>query len=164
MIATLLAPSYALLLSQTTCYYCRGATPTAALWVPSFQEIDLQDGEVMASNEPALLKSVEALDSQGQRFLQAQAPWLRLAESRTAGFAYWANHCQTCGALQGDHYLFGVDGPYGLKSQEQLMALERLDGFGSLEAVAGPIPQTNRPVLLSQCIWAFGPTQHAEDL
>ncbi|AMJ57415.1 hypothetical protein AXG53_12765 [Stenotrophomonas sp. KCTC 12332] len=136
MIATLLAPSYALLLSQTTCYYCRDATPTAALWVPSFQEIDLQDGEVVTSDEPALLKSVEALDLQTQIFIQARAPWLRLTRSRTADFAYWANHCQTCGALQGDHYLFGVDGPYGLKSEEQLIALDRSDGFGSLEAVA----------------------------
>lgn len=90
----------------------------------------------MTSDEPALLKSVKALDSQAQIFIQARAPWLRLAKSCTAGFAYWANHCQTCGALQGDHYLFGVEGHYGLKTEEQLMALDRSDGFGSLEAVA----------------------------
>lgn len=130
------APGYSLLLSQTACYYCSVATPTVALWVPSFEEIDEEDEEVAVYDEPALLKSIEALDTQAQGILEVHAPWLRLAVSHTAGFAYWANHCRTCGALQGDHFLFGVDGPYGPQSEDQRMALERIDGLGALEAVA----------------------------
>jgi hypothetical protein len=130
------APNYSLLLSQTVCYHCGGGIPTVALWVPSFEEIDEVDGEVAGCDEPALLKSIEALDARAQGTLQVHAPWLRLAGSHTAGFAYWANHCQMCGALQGDHYLFGVNGPYGPQNEEQLMALKRVDVMGRLEAVA----------------------------
>jgi len=41
-----------------------------------------------------------------------------------------------CGALQGEHYLFGMNGPHGLQIEQRLMALKRVDGMGRLEAVA----------------------------
>jgi hypothetical protein len=37
---------------------------------------------------------------------------LRLAATKMSGMAYWANHCEACGAIQGDHYIHEADGPY----------------------------------------------------
>lgn len=44
--------------------------------------------------------------------------------------------CRMCGALQGEHYFFGMNGPHGLQIEQRLMALKRVDGMGRLEAVA----------------------------
>lgn len=38
--STLRAPAYGLLLALTNCHFCHAPTPTAAVWVPSFEEHD----------------------------------------------------------------------------------------------------------------------------
>jgi len=38
--------------------------------------------------------------------------------------------CRMCGALQGEHYFFGMNGPHGLQIEQRLMALKRVDGGG----------------------------------
>ncbi len=42
-----------------------------------------------------------------------------MATTKGPGTRYLANHCQACGAIQGDFHLFGVDGPFGLVTLEK---------------------------------------------
>lgn len=128
------APRYGLLLGQTVCHYCCALTPTAAVWVASFE--DVEDGEVIDAGGPALLRYVEWLDKDSDAFVAKWAPWLRLASTRTSGQTYYAHHCTTCGALQGDHFVFSPDGPYWPQDDAALGHLHFLGGAGSLMAKA----------------------------
>lgn len=134
--AGLWAPRYGLLLGETTCHYCHAKTPTAAVWVASFAEIE--EGEVAGEGEGALLHYVEHLDATAAAFVSQHAPWLRLASTRTSGQTYYAHHCTTCGALQGDHYVFSPDGPYWPQDDVALARLRLIDGAGALTATASP--------------------------
>ena len=62
--------------------------------------------------------------------------WLRYAPTRTSGQIYLAHHCTTCGALQGDHFVFSPDGPYWPEGDVQLASLRFIRGLGQLTAQA----------------------------
>lgn len=128
------APAYGLLLGQTTCHFCRALTPTVAVWVPSFEERD-EEG-IVDQGEGALLRYIEQLDESTTAFVTGQAPWLRYASTRTSGQIYLAHHCTTCGALQGDHFVFSPDGPYWPQDDDQLASLRLIPGLGKLTAQA----------------------------
>lgn len=133
---SLRAPRYGLLLGKTTCHYCRAEMRTAAVWVASFVEIE--EGEVVGEGEGALLRYVEHMDAAAAAFVLQHAPWLRLASTRTSGQTYYAHHCTTCGALQGDHYVFSPDGPYWPQDDVALARLLLIKGVGALAATASP--------------------------
>lgn len=126
------APSYGLLLAQTPCNLCQAATPTAAVWVPSFQSTEAE--EVVDQGEGALLKYIEWLEPAALDFIQGHAPWLRVAATRTYGRPYLAHHCTTCGAIQGDHFLFSPDGPYWPETLDEVAGFEFIQGLGELHA------------------------------
>lgn len=128
------APAYGLLLGQTTCHFCHVQTPTVAVWVPSFEE----NGEegLADHGEGALLHYIERLDESTAAFVAGHAPWLRYASTRTSGQTYLAHHCTTCGALQGDHFVFSPDGPYWPQDDAALAALRFVKGLGPLTAQA----------------------------
>ncbi|NIK63490.1 hypothetical protein FHR48_001002 [Xanthomonas arboricola] len=42
----------------------------------------------------------------------AQAGALRDSGRELSGTTYWANRCEACGAIQGDHFVIGVNGPF----------------------------------------------------
>lgn len=128
------APTYGLLLGQTTCHHCRAQTPTAALWVSSFVETD--DEGVVDHGDGALLSYIEHLDEVAAAFVSGHAPWLRLASTRTSGQTYYAHHCTTCGALQGDHFIFSPDGAYWPQDDVDLGRLRFIEGPGALTAQA----------------------------
>ncbi len=128
------APAYGLLLGQNTCHFCHALTPTAAVWVPSFEERD-EEGAV-DQGEGALLRYIERLDDMATAFVTGHAPWLRFASTRTSGQTYLAHHCTTCGTLQGDHFVFSPDGPYWPLDDDQLASLRFIRGLGSLTAQA----------------------------
>ncbi|WP_313222233.1 hypothetical protein [Pseudoxanthomonas mexicana] len=128
------APAYGLLLGQTTCHFCHASTHAAAVWVPSFEERD-EEG-VVDQGEGALLRYIEHLDESAIAFVTGHAPWLRFASTRTSGQTYLAHHCTTCGALQGDHFVFSPDGPYWPQDDVQLAYLRFIPGLGSLTAQA----------------------------
>lgn len=128
------APRYGLLLGQVACHFCQATTRTAVLWVASYEE---RVGEgVVDEGGPAVLHCVEWLDSDVEAFLCLYAPWVRLAPTATSRLTYHANHCETCGAIQGDHYLHGPDGPYFPQTDADLARLRFVDGAGWLMAVA----------------------------
>lgn len=134
------APTYGLLLGHTACHYCHAQTPTAALWVSSFVESD-EDG-VADQGQSALLRYVELLDEETAAFVHRHAPWLRLAPTRMSGQTYYAHHCTTCGALQGDHYVFAPDGPYCPQDDVALAHLHFIEGAGPLSALASAAQST----------------------
>lgn len=128
------APAYGLLLGQTACHFCLALTPTAAVWVSSFEERD-EEG-VVDQGEGALLRYIERLDDGATAFVTAHAAWLRYASTRTSGQVYLAHHCTTCGALQGDHFVFSPDGPYWPQDDVALSVLRFIQGLGPLTAQA----------------------------
>ena len=132
--STLQAPAYGLLLGHTECHFCHAPTPSAAIWVPSFEEHD--DEDLVDQGEGAVLRYIERLDEDTAAFVAGHAPWLRFATTRTSGQTYLAHHCTTCGALQGDHFVFSPDGPYWPQSDVELARLTFVQGLGPLTAQA----------------------------
>ena len=133
--ATLTASRFGLLLTNIRCYQCQASIPAAALWVGDFKE--QEDGEILDEGAAALLTYVECLDDAATQLIQHHAPWMRLAATLTFGKTYWANHCQTCGAIQGDHFVREVDGPFWPQDEAALVALTFIPGVGTIQAVCG---------------------------
>jgi len=44
--------------------------------------------------------------------VRATTPWLKPSYSQMTVQTYLANHCQSCDALQGDHFVYTPDGPF----------------------------------------------------
>ncbi len=126
------APRYGLLLAGIYCYSCQAHTPTATIWMADFQE--REQGDVLDEGEAALLTYVQWLDPKAAELVTIHAPWLRLAATKMSGMTYWANHCETCGAIQGDHYVHEVDGPYWPRDDSVLARLTLVPGPGILRA------------------------------
>lgn len=128
------APRFGLLLGSIDCHLCQAPTPTAALWVSSYREVE--EGEVIAAGDTALLRYVKQLDPSTLAFLQSRTPWLRMSATRTSGLTYLAHHCITCGSVQGDHFVFSPDGPYWPEDDFALARLKLIPGGGTLKAQA----------------------------
>lgn len=130
----LYAPRFALLLGTIACHLCQAPTPTAAVWVASYREVE--NGEVIEEGEAALLRYIDQLSPSTLAFVQVRAPWLRMSATRTYGLTYLTHHCITCGAVQGDHFVFGPDGPYWPEDGKALAKLKLIPGHGTLRAQA----------------------------
>lgn len=52
--------------------------------------------------------------------------------SKTMGSKYWVNTCPKCKTTQGDWFLHGVDGPFGINYDPDTMLLGRAQGVGLL--------------------------------
>lgn len=128
------APSFALLQAPMGCWKCGLPTLVTAIWVPRLTEFD-EEGELEIA-DAAVLQYVESLDASVETFVVQSAPLLRIGRSQTAGVNYWANHCSHCNALQGDHFVMGVDGPFFFQSQEELASLTVRQGGSTLRASA----------------------------
>lgn len=131
---TLRASGFSLLMGTMPCYLCQASTPTAAIWVGDYEDMDEQ---AFDPGSPAVLQYIVWLDEASLTFIQGQAPWLRFAATSTSGTTYLANHCITCGAVQGDHFVFSPDGPYWPQTKEEARALDRVHGSVELVAIAG---------------------------
>lgn len=44
--------------------------------------------------------------------------------SRTADKSYWMNHCEYCGAKQGDFFVHGANGPFWPNNESEMKAIE----------------------------------------
>lgn len=114
----ILSPNFAVLTTRHDCWTCGEQVPISALWVPNFVE-RFDDGEELSIPDPAVLRYVESINFPAAQHISAVAPWMVMATTKGSGTRYLANHCQACGALQGDFQLFGVDGPFGLVTLEK---------------------------------------------
>lgn len=131
---TISASSYALLQCAISCWKCFAATTVTAIWVPGF--IDNEDEEYPEEGGAALLKYVSELDIATMAHVRAASPWLKPSFSQTADQTYLANHCQTCDALQGDHHVYGPDGPFFPEDQVGVDPLKVTPGRWPLMASA----------------------------
>lgn len=135
---TFIAPSYALLQSTMPCWKCNQATSVSTVWVPSFVNTEnVEDPE----DEPetggaSTLRYIQALDGQVIAHVRKVAPWLKFGRSGTANATYLANHCQACGVIQGDHFAFGINGPFFPSDRTEANALQVIAGCGPLTANA----------------------------
>lgn len=129
------APSFALLQASMACWNCGSGTLVTAIWVPRLTEFD-EEGELEVA-DAAVLQYVESLDAAAEAFVVQAAPLLRIGRSQTAGVNYWANHCSHCDALQGDHFVMGVNGPFFLQSRDELASLTVHSAGSGLRASAG---------------------------
>lgn len=116
--SSILAPNFAVLTTKHECWTCAAVVPVSALWVPSFVE-RFDDSEELSIPDPAVLRYVESLNLPATQHITAAAPWMQMATTKGSGTRYLANHCQACGAIQGDFHLYGVDGPFGLVTLEK---------------------------------------------
>ena len=136
--SVILSPSFAVLTTEHQCWTCAAVVPVSALRVPNFVE-RFDDGEELSVPDPAVLRCVESLNLPAARHISAVAPWMVMATTKGSGTPYIANHCQACGAIQGDFHLFGVDGPFGIVTLEEQgtehISVRYVDC--AIEAVAG---------------------------
>lgn len=136
--ATLVAPRFAVLLGEGQCWKCIQLTPMAAIWVASYTEVDQEEGDHLVSEDAALLKYVEGLSVDVERQIMVAAPWLRYAHTDGAGATYLANHCVHCDVVQGDWFVFGVDGPFFPQTSEEVERIRVVSGQGEFHGVGSP--------------------------
>ena len=129
---TLIATRYGLLVAESNCYHCQAPAPTTVLW-GGYQE--LEAGEVVGQDSAAL--SMWNPWMKGLWDCWGHAPWVRPAATKTLGITYWINHCNSCGSVQGDHFVHGVNGPYWPQDEGGCDRLMFVPGDGSITDVAG---------------------------
>lgn len=101
---------------MTKCWSCHKTTRAVAL-VGSAGSIafddDFQPPETESVYDPVLLSSVARVSDDVAMRVRTEAPTFRIDASNTLQTEYWMNHCQHCGAKQGDYFLHTrPDGPF----------------------------------------------------
>lgn len=136
--ADLVAPRFAVLIADGECWKCGEATPMAGVWVPSYTEIDREEGEEDTVNDAALLHYVGGVTAAVSKQLNQIAPWLRYACTAGAGTTYLANHCAHCDTVQGDWFVFGVDGPLFPQTDEEIERIRFVPAEGPFHGRGDP--------------------------
>jgi hypothetical protein len=85
--------------AKTGCWKCKKETTVSCLTTADFEE------EWALVGHSVRLMNVAVLDKEILVALNQINPGIQSAHSGTAGMNYYANHCEHCGALQGDFYL-----------------------------------------------------------
>ncbi|MBN8884489.1 MAG: hypothetical protein J0I77_02105 [Rudaea sp.] len=96
----------------------------------------LDDGEWERREERTLLSYIESINAEAATGISAIAPWMKMGRSETADTSYLANHCEACGALQGDWFLSKLDHaffPQDLEAARRL-AVRPVAGHINVEA------------------------------
>jgi hypothetical protein len=103
--------------TNVRCWHCGMSTALLALAVPDGHETLDEDAQADAdggkspsdawqpANANALLFYVGSLPDAVQGRLNQLSPLFRLSPSAATSSSYWANHCEHCGTLLGDHEL-----------------------------------------------------------
>ncbi len=104
------AASYFLAESTRECWRCSRETRVLAIMLPADHEaLDVDDDptcdEWQAADEPSVLSYIGQFADPIPARLRALAPHYRRDFSQTTGSSYWMNHCEHCGASQGDFAL-----------------------------------------------------------
>jgi hypothetical protein len=142
--------TYCVARTQVRCWHCGLPTGVLALAVPHGHETLNEEtppgpgeGETamaeawQRADANAILFYVEHLDLDVECRLKHLSPLFRLAHSAATSSSYWANHCEHCGALLGDHELHcEPDGAFMPSSEAAAAAVELLDMRAPFEAAA----------------------------
>lgn len=102
------AGHYLLVQSARECWRCRRPTRIFAIMLPTGHEVlwvgdDPGDEEWQIVQEPTRLSYIDYLPAAIAERLRSLAPDYRLEFSETVQSFYWMNHCEQCGAKQGDY-------------------------------------------------------------
>lgn len=93
--------------AKTECWKCKKETAVSCLTAADFEEEGILVGHSVRLTNVAVIDKTILVP-----FQQINARIQRV-HSGTAGMDYYANHCEHCGALQGDYYLhMEPDGPF----------------------------------------------------
>ena len=93
------APVY-LVIGEIACWKCKAPTAVAGLLAERTADEDI----------PCMVSEVACIDDGVLAFIQSHVPNYRLGYSKMAGESYLANHCPSCGIIQGDFFLHSEPG------------------------------------------------------
>jgi hypothetical protein len=146
--ASVRSRSYYVARTTALCPACGQTTRLLALALPPLHEIldaetsdgigdggeGVQEGW-QRSDANAFLFYVEQLPEDVQRRMEQLSPHFRLAQSAATQSIYWANHCEHCGTLLGDHELHcEPDGAFAPSSEAAAATIELLKTNEPFEA------------------------------
>jgi hypothetical protein len=135
--ANVRSQTYYIARTNVPCWHCGSSTRLLALAVPGGHETLDEDAQTANADEPAsnawqsananailfyLGCLPEAVQSRLNQLLQS----FHLAHSAATLSSYWANHCEHCGALLGDHELHCEPGGAFMPSSEGAAAAIQL--------------------------------------
>jgi hypothetical protein len=115
--ANVRSQTYYIARTNVRCWHCGVPTLLLALAIPDEHETLDEDPQADAdggesapnawqpANANAFLLYVERLPNRVQGRLNQLSQFFRLAHSAATSSSYWANHCEHCGTLLGDHEL-----------------------------------------------------------
>jgi hypothetical protein len=141
--------AYYVVRTQFPCWHCGASTRVLALAVPySHETLDDAESQIdvwQRADANALLFYIEGLPAGVQRRLDELSKSFRLGESAATLNAYWANHCEHCGALLDDHELHCEPGGTFMPSSEaaagKIELLEIQEPFEAVAAGYAPEPE-----------------------
>jgi len=98
---------YFVVRANTRCRHCDSLTRVLALSLPHGHEtLDPDTAEAWHhANVNALIFFVERLTENVRNRLDGLSQYYRLSHCSATQSAYWANHCEHCGEVLGDHEL-----------------------------------------------------------
>jgi hypothetical protein len=148
--ANVRSQTYYVARTRVRCWQCGSPTGLLALAVPDDHETRDEDspadaggGEPAAdawqpANAQAFLFYVGSLPDGVQGRLNQLSRFFRLAHSAVTSSSYWANHCENCDSLLGDHELHcEPDGAFMPSSEAAAANIELLHIHEPLQAAAG---------------------------
>jgi len=154
---TLRAPRYAVIQGNQNCWRCKQDTPVVGLLVPAEHEErwvdddpDLDEWE--RPDSASIVSHVSRLPATVLARLQAVSPHYRMGSTKAAG-DYFINHCVECGAVQGDHFLYGEpDGTFFFMSEVEVDGI-RTSAIDEPFACQGDTSYSSLIDLLAQRVW-----------
>ena len=133
--ANVRSQTYYVARATAQCGHCGSPTRLLALAMPRIHET-LED-EWQCADANAFLFYVGELPDDVRHRLQALSPHFRRARSAATQSIYWANHCEHCGTLLGDHELHcEPDGAFAPSSEAAAADIELLHINAPLRAAA----------------------------
>ena len=133
--ANVRSQTYYVARATAQCRHCGSPTRLLALAMPRIHET--LDDEWQCADANAFLFYVGELPDDVRYRLQALSPHFRRARSAATQSIYWANHCEHCGTLLGDHELHcEPDGAFAPSSEAAAADIELLHINAPLRAAA----------------------------
>jgi hypothetical protein len=147
--ANVRSQTYYVASTKVRCWHCGSSTGLLALAVPDDHETPDEDSQDDAgrgrpasdawqpANANALLFYVGYVPEGVRGRLNQLSQFFRLAHSAATSSSYWANHCERCGTLLGDHELHcEPDGAFMPSSEAAAANIQLLHVHEPFQAVA----------------------------
>ena len=114
-------------LNSSDCYKCANKTAVISLASNNFYYLNTDENEDekwFRADGLSFFSMPVCIENELAGKINRLFPNYKIAYSKTAESSYWANHCEHCGALQGDFFLHSEPGgaffPLEIEEYEQL--------------------------------------------